>query len=64
MNCEFCGSSKVKFFERKSNLALCEDCAGECLIWNDDVVGYVYLEENKLFYTDDELTDLEVFEKE
>ena len=42
---------------------LCEECGEQHLIWSDDVQAYVHEDEYKEVYLDDELADVELFQK-
>jgi hypothetical protein len=41
----------------------CEDCGDDELTYNESIEKYILVEENKIVFLDDELSDLEQFEK-
>ena len=76
--CEYCGKlinphyiddSGIAFVEDhyyyehpRTDICYCESCGNELLTGALDFDGYVYNEDYKDFYLDDELSDLEIFD--
>lgn len=42
----------------------CKDCGGKLLTYDFELEAYLYLDESKDGYLDDELSDMELFKKE
>lgn len=65
--CEFCqkniNNSKDDYYYESEYAWLCGECGEKELDYVDDIDGYVFHEDYKECYTDDELSDLEIFEK-
>lgn len=65
MHCDKCG--KLIFSDEdcycSDTTTLCEYCGDDELTYNESIEKYILVEENKIVFFDDELSDLEQFEK-
>lgn len=63
--CDNCGKVvSINYYDSDYNTILCEVCGDELLAYNDSIDCYVYEEDNKETFYDDEISDVEMFDFE
>lgn len=66
LKCYSCNEEikETTYFEGTcSEAILCQSCGENELTWNDDIEAYIYCEDDREFFMDDELSDIETFEQ-
>lgn len=64
MICVNCGKTIEKgYYYNNEHFAYCEECGDELLIYKDELNGYIFLEDNRLFFIDEDLDDIYIFTK-
>lgn len=60
--CGLCGERLGSSYFDSGNSCICEECADAVLVFNNIFEAYVYEEDDKDIYYDDEMSDIEVFD--
>lgn len=64
LKCDICGEeiTNQRYYEcNQDDTLICEECGEYELTWSDDVGDFIYAEEDKEFFLDDDISDMTTF---